>query len=70
MKDIVWPNIEKELGKPWSGHTLDTFYLLLVVKNKHPSLVSHKFLKEHLGTKNIIAKESMAEIINLLTVRY
>jgi len=70
MKDIAWPSIKEELGISWSEHTLDTFYLLLVVKNKHPSLVNHKFLKEHLGTKKIIAKESMAEIVKLLTVCY
>jgi len=70
MKVIAWPSIEKELGISWSKHTLDTFYLLLVIKNKHPSLVNDTFLKKHLGTKQIIAKEFMAEIVKLLTVCY
>ncbi|EZA51443.1 Myb-binding protein 1A [Ooceraea biroi] len=67
MKEIMWPIIEDKLGIPWSEHTLDTFYLLLVVENKHPSLINHKFLKEHLGVKEIIAKESVEKIITLLT---
>lgn len=70
MREIVWPIIEKELGKPWSEHTLDTFYLLLLVKNQHPSLVNRKFLNEHLGVKEITARESMEEVIKLLMVHY
>lgn len=66
----VWPIIKKEIGKPWSEQTLDTFYVLLVIRDKHPSLVDHKFLKEHLGVKEIITKESMENIVNLLTVRH
>lgn len=65
----VWPIIEKEIGKPWSEQTLDTFYVLLTVRDKHPSLVNHKFLKEHLGMKEIITKDSMEDIVKLLTVR-
>lgn len=64
----VWPIIEKEISKPWSEQTLDTFYVLLIVRDKHPSLVNHKFLKEHLGVKEIITKESMEDIVKLLTV--
>ncbi|XP_011257399.1 DNA polymerase V [Camponotus floridanus] len=67
MKKIVWPIVEKEIGKSWPEQTLDTFYLLLIVGDKHPSLVNHKFLKEHFGVKQIIAKESMENIVKLLT---
>lgn len=63
----VWPIIEKEIGKPWSEQTLDTFYVLLIIRDKHPSLVNHKFLKEHLGVKEIITKESMEDIVKVLT---
>ncbi|XP_071636162.1 myb-binding protein 1A [Temnothorax longispinosus] len=63
----VWPIVEKEIGKPWSEQTLDTFYVLLIVRDKHPLLVNHKFLKEHLGVKEIITKESMEDIVKLLT---
>lgn len=68
MKKIVWPIVEKEIGKAWSEQTLDTFYLLLIVGDKHPSLLNHKFLKEHFGVKQIIAKESIENIVKLLTV--
>lgn len=63
----VWPIVEKEIGKPWSEQTLDTFYVLLIIRDKHPSLVNHKFLKEHLGKKEIITKESVEDIVKLLT---
>ncbi|KAL6259582.1 hypothetical protein P5V15_009499 [Pogonomyrmex californicus] len=66
MKNI-WPIVEKEIGKPWSEQTLDTFYALLIIRDKHPSLVNHKFLKEHLGVKEIVTKKSMEDIIKLLT---
>lgn len=69
MKNI-WPIVEKEIGKPWSEQTLDTFYVLLIVRDKHPSLINHKFLKEHLGVKEIITKDSVEDIVKLLTVCY
>lgn len=64
----VWPIVEKEIGKPWSEQTLDTFYMLLILRDKHPSLVDHKFLKQHLGMTEIITKESVEDIVKLLTV--
>ncbi|KAL0130921.1 hypothetical protein PUN28_002485 [Cardiocondyla obscurior] len=66
MKNI-WPVVKEEIGKPWSKQTLDTFYILLIVRDKHPSLVNHKFLKEHLDVKEIITKDSIENIIKLLT---
>ncbi|KYN40609.1 Myb-binding protein 1A [Trachymyrmex septentrionalis] len=66
IKD-VWPIVEKEIGKPWSEQTLDTFYMLLILRDKHPSLVNHKFLKQHLGMTEIITKESVEDIVRLLT---
>ncbi|KAG5310642.1 DPO5 polymerase, partial [Acromyrmex insinuator] len=63
----VWPIVEKEIGKPWSEQTLDTFYMLLILRDKHPSLVNHKFLKQHLGMTEIITKESIEDIVRLLT---
>ncbi|XP_014470444.1 PREDICTED: DNA polymerase V-like [Dinoponera quadriceps] len=66
MKKVVWPIIEKQFVKPWSEQTLDTFYILLIVRDKYPSLLDHKFLKEHLGVRDIITKESMENIIKLL----
>lgn len=68
IKKVIWPIIEKQFGKPWSEQTLDTFYILLVVRDKHPSLLDHKFFKKYLGVKDIISKESMENIIKLLMV--
>lgn len=70
IEEVAWSIVEKEIGKPWSEQTLDTFYLLLVIGDKHPSLLNHKFLKEHFGVKEIISKESMEDIVKLLTVCY
>ncbi|EFN85221.1 Myb-binding protein 1A [Harpegnathos saltator] len=66
MKKAIWPIIKQQFGKPWSEQTLDTFYILLVIKDRHPSLLDHKFLKEHLGVKDIITKESIEDVIKLL----
>lgn len=64
----IWPVIEKEVAKPLSEQTLDMFYILLVLKDKYPSLVNKKFLKQHLGVKEIITEESMENIVKILTV--
>ncbi|OAD61876.1 Myb-binding protein 1A [Eufriesea mexicana] len=65
IKQSVWPVIEKEFGKPWTEQTLDSFYALLVIKNKCPSLVN-EFSKKHFGTENIITKETMDDIVKVL----
>lgn len=70
MKKIVWPIIEEQIGKPLSEQTLDTFYILLVIQDKHSSLLNHEFLKAHLGIKDIIVKESMEDIVKLLLVSH
>jgi len=69
MKEI-WPVVEKEVAKPLSEQTLDMFYILLVLRDKYPSLINQKFLKQHLGVKEIITKESMEDIVKILTVCY
>ncbi|XP_076236733.1 MYB binding protein 1a [Calliopsis andreniformis] len=66
IKKLVWPIVEKEFGKPWIEQTLDTFYILLVIKDKYPSLVNHEFSKKHFSTENIITKESMNSIVKVL----
>lgn len=68
IKKVIWPIIKKDLGKPWSEQTLDSFYMLLLVRDKYPSLVDAKFLKEHLDVKDIITKESIENIFKLLMV--
>ncbi|XP_017879918.1 myb-binding protein 1A-like protein [Ceratina calcarata] len=66
IKKSVWPVIENEFGKPWTEQTLDSFYTLLVVKNKCPSLVNHEFSKKYFGTKGIITEQSMSDIVKVL----
>ncbi|CAL7951593.1 unnamed protein product [Xylocopa violacea] len=66
IKKSVWPIIEKEFGKPWTEQTLDSFYALLVIKDKCPSLVNQQFSKKHFGTEDIISKESMSNIAKVL----
>lgn len=64
----VWPVVEKEFGKSWAEQTLDSFYILLVMKGKCPSLIDDEFAKKHFDTETIIAKESMSSIAQVLLV--
>ncbi|KOC64165.1 Myb-binding protein 1A [Habropoda laboriosa] len=66
IKKSVWPIVGKEFGKPWTEQTLDSFYVLLAIRNKCPSLVNHEFSKKYFGTEHIIAKESMSNIVKVL----
>ncbi|XP_011297827.1 DNA polymerase V [Fopius arisanus] len=67
LKISIWPILERELGKPWSEQTLDTFYTLLIMSTKFPTLVNKKFLREHLGTDSIIDEKSLDSQLKLLT---
>ncbi|XP_003704944.2 MYB binding protein 1a [Megachile rotundata] len=66
IQEVVWPIVEKEFGRPWPEQTLDSFYVLLIIKNKCPSLVDNEFSKKHFGTENIMTKESMGNIVKVL----
>ncbi|XP_029041713.1 myb-binding protein 1A-like protein [Osmia bicornis bicornis] len=66
IQKSVWPVIEKEFGKPWVEQTLDSFYVLLTIQNKCPSLVNYEFSKKHFGTKSIITRESLSDIMKVL----
>ncbi|XP_054014556.1 myb-binding protein 1A-like [Hylaeus anthracinus] len=66
VERLVWPIVEKEFGKPWKEQTIDTFYILLIIKAKCPLLVNYKFSKQHFGTEDIITKESMGDITKVL----
>lgn len=68
VKKLIWPIVEKEFGKPWAQQTLDSFYALLVIKNKCPLLVNNEFSKIHFDTNDIITKESMNDIVKVLLV--
>ncbi|KAK9297581.1 hypothetical protein QLX08_008798 [Tetragonisca angustula] len=66
IKKLIWPIVEKEFGKPWAQQTLDSFYALLVIKDKCPLLVNNEFSKKHFGTNDIITEESMNDIVKVL----
>lgn len=68
LKTNLWPLLEKELGKTWSEQTLDSFYTLMIINTKFPSLIGKKFLKLHLGSSTIVNTESMDDLIKILTV--
>ncbi|XP_066597439.1 myb-binding protein 1A [Prorops nasuta] len=63
----VFSVIEKEIGKPWKEQTLDTFYLLLFMEEKFPSLVNHNFILNKIGTDDLISTESMEYVLGVLT---
>lgn len=62
----VWPLLEKELIKPWSEQTLETFYALLVIQDKFPSVV-HETFNENFGGESIINANSLENITKILT---
>lgn len=68
IQKSVWPVVEKEFGKSWVEQTLDSFYVLLTIQNKCPSLVNYEFSKKYFGTKSIITRESLSDIIKVLLV--
>ena len=70
IKKLVWPIVEKEFGKPWPEQSLDTFYALLVIRGKCPSLVNEEFSRKHFGTDDVITKESMNSIVKVLLVSW
>lgn len=67
LKSTIWPILKKELSKKWTEQTLDTLYLILIINEKFPSLVGPKFLKEHLGSENIIDVETLENLLKLVT---
>ncbi|XP_043504476.1 myb-binding protein 1A-like protein [Polistes fuscatus] len=67
VKTSIWPLMENEFGKPWAEQTLDSFYALLVIRDKFPALVNQDFLKKYLSSNDIITKENINNIVNILT---
>ncbi|KAG7212195.1 hypothetical protein KM043_012535 [Ampulex compressa] len=67
IRTSFWPIIETEFGKQWSELTLDSFYVLLLLKNKFPLLINRQFLKKHLKNEDIVTKETMENSLKILT---
>lgn len=66
----IWSVLEEEICKPFSEQNLDTFYTLLIVKNKFPGVLNKKILRKCFGNENIINEESIGDILKILTVSY
>lgn len=64
----IWPVLEQEICKPFSEQTLDTFYTLLIIKNKFSGILTKKILKKCFGNEKIIHEKSIEDITRILTV--
>lgn len=70
FRDRVWPILEKEVFKPWKDHNLDSLHLLLTLQKKFPNIITGKEIKKRCGSKEIVSKTNVAEILRILIVRY
>ena len=64
----IWPILEKEVCKPFSDQSLDSFYGLLVIQDRFPKIITKKTLKKCIGSENIINEENIKDILRILTV--
>ncbi|CAD6207966.1 GSCOCG00003224001-RA-CDS [Cotesia congregata] len=67
IKTHFWSLLENHIGKSWTEHSLDTFYALLHISVKFPSLLKKKFLKQHLNAESIIHKDTINDLLKLVT---
>ncbi|XP_058793389.1 myb-binding protein 1A [Phymastichus coffea] len=63
----LWPIFEKEICTPFKEQNLDSFYVLLVIQDKFPQTLTKKVLQTHLGYETIVNKESIEDIVKILT---
>lgn len=68
IKTNFWPLLANHLDKSWTEHSLDTFYALLHISVKFPSLIKKKFFKQHLGAESIIHKDTINDLLKVVTV--
>lgn len=66
FRDVLWPVLKDEIGKPWENQTLDTLYMLLLTSKQYPSVVKKKFMMKHLGTPGIIVEDTLQPCGKLL----
>lgn len=57
-----------EIGKPWNEQNLDTLYLLINLQKISPKLFDQFFLTKSIGTNEIICKESLNNLCQVLLV--
>lgn len=65
-----WPILEKEICTPFKDQNLDSFYALLIIQDKFPQILTSVVLRKCLGHETIVNKESIEEIVRILTVSF
>lgn len=65
---IVWPCLKEMMMLPLVKQSLDSFYLLLVVRSLFPAIVSSKFLQKHIGAGEIITEATASTLGDILSV--
>ncbi|XP_066153812.1 myb-binding protein 1A [Euwallacea fornicatus] len=58
--------ISEEVSKSWMEQTTDTLYLLLNLRLIYPKAYTRKFIKAFLGTPDIVCKESLVKLCDIL----
>ncbi|XP_044261634.1 rDNA transcriptional regulator pol5 [Tribolium madens] len=67
FENLFFPLVKSDLAKPWQEHSLDTLFLLLQIQNHFPGSLHSKFLKNNLGTEEVICSESLYDLALTLT---
>jgi DNA polymerase phi len=68
FEKLIFPLVKSHLSKPWQEQDLDSLYLLFEIKRHFPKSLHSKFLKNNLGTAEILCKENLQHICSTLTV--
>lgn len=70
FEKLVFPLIKTELSNAWQIQNLDSLYLILEIQRYFPQSLHTKFLKNNLGTSEVLCLESLPHVCNTLTVSY
>ncbi|XP_063925111.1 myb-binding protein 1A-like [Zophobas morio] len=67
FEKVVFPLVKDELSIPWSLQNLDILYLLSEIERSFPESLHSKFLRNNLGTSEVLCRESLQHVCNTLT---
>ncbi|EFA05514.1 myb-binding protein 1A [Tribolium castaneum] len=67
FETVIFPLIKNDLAKPWQDQNLDSLFLFLQIQNHFPGFLHAKFLKNNLGTEELICSESLYDLALTLT---
>lgn len=65
----IWPTLKPHFSIDWSKQTLDTLYILLLLRKKYPKIINKAYLTQVLGTEEFICEETMDHLVRVLTVK-